>query len=127
MTRANARDRLQFEQVLVEAGRVPNNGFTIAPDVTVNAARLLMRHGATYGRLAEIECSVELTQRQQTQLEKRQEQLERRIRQIVATLGEGFDVNFSGDPRGYTVKITLPTKRYNTWGGEESGWGVPTS
>lgn len=31
-----------------------------------------------------------------------------------------------GDPRGYTLKLHLPSKRHNTWGGEEAGYGVPT-
>jgi hypothetical protein len=33
--------------------------------------------------------------------------------------------DFGGDPRGYTVKVHLPNHAYNTWGGAESGYGVP--
>ena len=39
---------------------------------------------------------------------------------------DGFDVKVAGDPRGYCLKLVLPTGRYNTWGGTEEGWGVPT-
>ena len=38
----------------------------------------------------------------------------------------GFGLNLGGDPRGYAVKLILPTGRYNTWGGKEEGYGVPT-
>jgi hypothetical protein len=37
----------------------------------------------------------------------------------------GFTPCISSDPRGYCLKLMLPSKRYNTWGGEENGWGVP--
>jgi hypothetical protein len=30
-----------------------------------------------------------------------------------------------GDPRGYVVKLMLKSGAYNTFGGAESGWGVP--
>ena len=35
----------------------------------------------------------------------------------------GFKVG--GDPRGYTLKMILPSGKYNTFGGKEDGWGVP--
>jgi hypothetical protein len=50
---------------------------------------------------------------------------------IQAKIGElckeiGCKVKCGGDPRGYTVKVFLPSGRYNTWGGAEEGWGVPS-
>lgn len=30
-----------------------------------------------------------------------------------------------GDPRGYCLKLHLPSGKGNTWGGDECGWGVP--
>lgn len=125
MMRATQRDRVRFEEVLADAAAEAIDS-TAKPHAR-EVARLLMRHGATYGRLAEVECSVELSERETARLERRQAQLERRMRELVSELGDGFSVDFSGDPRGYTVKVTLPTKAYNTWGGAESGWGVPTS
>lgn len=38
-----------------------------------------------------------------------------------------FDVRFSGDPRGFTVRLLLPSGTYNTLGGASEGYGVPTS
>lgn len=38
----------------------------------------------------------------------------------------GVTPRLCGDPRGYALKLVLPTGRYNTWGGAEEGWGVPT-
>jgi len=102
------------------------------------AARLLMRHAATHGRLAEescngyptqgspsmpIECINKLQNAWDARISKKKKQIEARMSAIAAELGLGID--FGGDPRGYTVKVFLPSKRYNTWGGEESGWGVP--
>lgn len=47
---------------------------------------------------------------------------------VIAACSElGLVPDFGGDPRGYTVKVKLPSGRYNTWGGKEDGWGVPTS
>jgi hypothetical protein len=104
----------------------------------VNLAKLLLRHGATYARLQEANCngvgtwvgeSNESFQRRQNAheayLEKREQQIERRIRQIVAELGQGFGVTFGGDPRGATVKIQVPSGRTNDWGKE--GICVPTA
>ena len=39
-------------------------------------------------------------------------------------------IKYGGDPRGYTVNILLPVldgdscAPFNTWGGEEEGWGI---
>ena len=35
--------------------------------------------------------------------------------------------NFSGDPRGFVVKLHFPNGACNTWGGESSGFGVPVT
>jgi hypothetical protein len=47
------------------------------------------------------------------------------IREICKDLG--LSVTFGGDPRGFTVKLHFPkTRAYNSWGGVEEGYGVPT-
>lgn len=51
--------------------------------------------------------------------------LERLLRAAVAELGERFGVVFQGDPRGATVKLTVPSGYTNDWGNE--GVCVPTS
>jgi len=38
----------------------------------------------------------------------------------------GFSCDPSGDPRGYTLKIHTPGMSWNTWGGQETGHGVPS-
>jgi hypothetical protein len=55
--------------------------------------------------------------------EKREARIELRIATIAAETG--FRVDCGGDPRGYTVRIYFPDGTYNTWGGKESGYGVP--
>lgn len=80
--------------------------------------RLVLRYATTLTRLAEEECNRILTSREALTIQR----LERRI----ATLAGCHDAKatFSGDPRGYVVKLILPSGRYNTWGGKESGYGI---
>lgn len=101
-------------------------------------ARLLLRHAKTHHRIAEALCNgaleaggpglpIDYVNRRQAEhaawCEKRSAQLERRIAEVCAELG--CSVSFSGDPRGYTVRLHLPSARGNTWGGDTYGWGVP--
>ena len=46
----------------------------------------------------------------------------------IAKLCKAHDVeaDFNGDPRGHVVKLHLKSGTYNTWGGAEAGYGVPT-
>lgn len=90
------------------------------------AAKAIMRVAATIKRIAEKECNESLS------AEDEQSALRARVR--LTTLCTLLGVNFKvgGDPRGYTVKILFPKDKdgrrpYNTWGGEEEGYGVPTS
>lgn len=128
---ASAKDRALFVAQLTRA----------LPDRPVHlvecAAALLIRHATTHGHLAEAECNGpgdwvhsipypragEIIDAHQKRIEKRQAQLEARMAAICAELGLRAD--FGGDPRGYTVKVHLPTGASNTWGGREDGYGVP--
>ncbi len=136
---ATAKERDDFIAVLVRA--LPD----LAPHQVTNAARLLLRHAKTHGRIAEMECNGHPIQSQSPPqsyapeawnalvnkrqaafdawCEMRTQQLERRITEICQSIG--VRPNFGGDPRGYTVKLHLPTGVYNTWGGAEEGYGVP--
>ena len=103
----------------------------------IDAARSLLRHARTHGRLAVDECNGpsafidqvpypragELIAEWEARLEKRQAACEKRIREICA--GFNLPVHLGGDPRGYTVKVKLPSGAHNTWGGSEEGYGVP--
>lgn len=61
----------------------------------------------------------------QARLEARVKGAERRVSQIGAKYGVSFA--FGGDPRGFSVRLLTPhTGAYNSWGGAECGYGVPT-
>lgn len=64
----------------------------------------------------------EWSQEWQDRIEKADERCEKRIRQLVAELGEGYGVEFSGDPRGSCVFVSCPDGRT---GGDWGQRGVP--
>lgn len=78
-----------------------------------------------------IETVNRLQARHEKWCDKREQQLERRLKELVDQLptvdGQGIKLNVGGDPRGYTVKLFMPDGRYDTWGGAEEGLGVPGS
>lgn len=79
-----------------------------------------MKLARTYQRLAVTACNRHLEPRERrTWL-----RTGSRINALAQSLG--FQTNLGGDPRGYTVKLLLPTRAYNTWGGAEEGLGVPS-
>lgn len=39
-------------------------------------------------------------------------------------LSDKMKIGLSGDPRGFTTHLFVPNRDYNSWGGEESGWGI---
>lgn len=81
----------------------------------------LLQLARQHGRLCEIYCNRGFAPRE----ERKKQRIEKRIHTICLELGKGFRAKLNGDPRGYTVKLILPSGRYNTWGGAEDGWGVP--
>ncbi len=147
MTRKEFEERTAFEAILQdECERNVTDGIVAATPQAEHrrrcealiAARLLCRHGRTYARIQEVICNgVEWCQwdtnesfnkrqaRHEQWTEKWESQLEKRIRAIVADMGPGFGVVFQGDPRGCTVKVTVPSGRTNDWGRE--GICVPTA
>jgi hypothetical protein len=134
MTRKDFEERTRFEQILTEEAEAQNNDALpqwSRKQSALVAARLLCRHGKTYSRIQEAVCNgVEwshydtnesFNRRQaahEAWTEKRETQLEKRIREIVAGIGVGFGVIFQGDPRGCTLKITVPSGRTNDFGKE---------
>lgn len=88
--------------------------------VPLEVTRLVIKDATTVQRLAVAECERELSEK-----EKRRDELaQARIKLRLAAHGVG--VKFNGDPRGYAVKLLFKSGLYNTWGGVEEGWGVPT-
>lgn len=86
------------------------------PRAGVNQFTELMRLARRHGRMMERACNVPV---KANHADKCEEAIKILCNQI------GCRVDFGGDPRGYTVKVFLPSGTYNTWGGAESGWGVP--
>ena len=65
-------------------------------------------------------CNIGLTPGQEANVEK----VNSKVRDITEKLHTSIIIN--GDPRGYALKILLPSKDYNTWGGQEDGGGIPS-
>lgn len=87
-------------------------------------ADLLIRRASRHHSLCEHACNRELTARE----ERATESLEKSIAQAFAEVNPAIRVVCEGDPRGYTIKVHFPPvdgrKPCNTWGGEETGWGI---
>ncbi len=100
---------------------------------------LIMRHARTLQRLAEEECNGpgdwvnsipypeagHIYDKWQARVEKQQENYSSRVKFLASQLDGILGVHISGDPRGTVVKLIRRDNKYNTWGGEESGWAVP--
>lgn len=86
----------------------------------VELARLILRNAATLQRLAEAACERELTGRELVQ----EGRCQRRI--LDACTPWDIRATVGGDPRGAVVKLILPNGEWNSWGGPESGYCVPT-
>lgn len=120
MSNASPDARLLFANTVVK------NSPKGTPDERIEIATKLLRLGTTHARLCVNECNRSLSPAEVEQLRR----LRVRLTTLCALLGIGFKVG--GDPRGYTIKLLFPKDRsgrrpYNTWGGEDEGYGVPTS
>ena len=85
----------------------------------------LLRFGAQLHTLAERICSVDMGGKEFEETEKRQAQYERLVRSECEGVDPPMEPVFSGDPRGNTVKLRVPSGRTDDWGQE--GICVPTS
>ena len=104
MTTNAQKERVEFAAIMARE----------FPTITATATLELMRLARRHGKLQEKACNVQVTEGHDAACEKR-------IRELCAKYG--ITVQFSGDPRGYTVKIKLPSGASNHWGGET--YGVP--
>lgn len=86
----------------------------------VRLAKRIRRLARAIHRLAETACNRELTDDEK----KRDENAVHNFKQAAKSIGCGS--RFSGDPRGCCAFLVFPeiTRRFNTWGGVEDGWGV---
>jgi len=111
------KDRDEFVGVIV--GEVISQGGR-ADTHSVDLARAILRDAATMQRLAVEACNRELTDGEKRQDDRCQLRIE------AACTPWGIKPTFNGDPRGNVVKLLLPSGRWNSWGGKEDGYCVPT-
>lgn len=88
----------------------------------VTSCERLMRLGVESKHASERYCSFPVPD---GWWEKKRASLRKRIQAVLDGLGSVNGFELGGDPRGFTLKLTLKTKRTNDFGGE--GFGVPNS
>ena len=128
------------KQIIEERERFFKTFSANHPEVDLEVAEKLIRLAIKHDRLSTQECNgcerdkfswetweqyEKQVARQQERIEKKLEKVEERINKLATR--HGLKVETGGDPRGYTVKIHFPEGNYNTWGGTESGYGVPST
>jgi hypothetical protein len=88
--------------------------YGIDRETAIKIRRLAIKHD----RYATLYCNRELTEQEQ----RKHEQIKTKL---ASLLPNDVKVKLEGDPRGYTTKLFFTGGEYNTWGGSESGYGVP--
>lgn len=88
------------------------------------AINRLLALGSKTRRWALRECNVACrTDAERARRDKQKDELRAEVEFVAGALG--LTAEMDTDPRGYTIKLKLPSGRYNSWDGES--WGVPTS
>jgi hypothetical protein len=96
----------------------------LADGVSLETAEAISKLAKEYQRLAEVGCSYDVGTEGREKIAFRQRVLEEQLRGHIG--GSITGMRFGGDPRGFTVKLFLKSGKYNSWGGVEEGYGVPT-
>ena len=112
---SKAHDREEFMQRMVEEFS-PITGMSSA----FQYGYALMKLAKVKERYNLLYCNVGLTPGQEANAEK----VDTQVKDVAEKLGT--TILIGGDPRGYALKIILPSKDYNTWGGVDYGWGIPS-
>lgn len=117
-------DSIQYAAITLKGVRF---AWKLNPEIgtTGNIQRvcsLLHRHARTYDRIQEAWCSDEMSDRHRANVERSESAIERRITELVQHLPEPdsgpWKVVFSGDPRGYTVRlVTVDGREYGIYEG----------
>lgn len=117
-----ASDREEFiARIVKEACAVDHPDGRPTFSALVDLARGILRDAQTHQGIAVRDCNYGLEDRDYARLER----CRLRILRQLAALGPGFAIGeFSGDPRGATVKITLPSGYGDSWG-DRSHYCVP--
>lgn len=115
--------REQAEFLVVATREANRNNRPTAEGVTEDVHTLL-RLARQHQNIAEKQCNESLTQAD----EMRERSIQAKIERVARVLFEGniLKIEFGGDPRGFTVKLHFKSGVYNSWGGKESGYGIPT-
>ncbi len=94
--------------------------------VTRSQAETLLRLAREYTRIQERWCNEDMSSRPglEDKVKAREAKLKQDIRALATQLPITKGVKFTGDPRGFCVRILRKDDRYNTWGGVEDGWGI---
>ena len=94
--------------------------YTMANDnIPIHVAISILKTAPAIDRLSVLQCNGPWTDKDND----KKEQLH--LKMQTALTPYDVEVITTGDPRGYTTKLILPSGAYNTWGGKESGYGVP--
>jgi len=112
---SKAKDRYEFVAVLTR--EIP----TLAPFRVVELAMQLMRCAASADRLSVAHCNYMETE----EYERKITAVRKRVAKLLVDVPGVTALQVGGDPRGFCLKLSLPSGAYNSWGGKESGFGVP--
>lgn len=111
MKKANALGAYAFQAKATNKYFGTNAGYTDMCE--------MIRLAETHNKIQEHGCNGTKTRR----MEDQELVIQVLIESLAAKLG--LRAEFTGDPRGYTVKLHAPNgKLYNTWGGNTSGYGI---
>jgi dsDNA-specific endonuclease/ATPase MutS2 len=80
----------------------------------------LHRYETSLHTINERWCNEEMSDKTVQSLEKREKNIEDKVKEISDKLG--FSVSFNGDPRGGTIRFILPSGKSNNWDGQT--WGI---
>ena len=92
--------------------------------ITPSMIHDLRRLAKAYARIQLRWCNDNMDEPVRKRQEAREAALEARIRDCATDIPGVKSVLFTGDPRGFTVRLMLESGQYNTLGGAEDGWGV---
>lgn len=84
---------------------------------------VLVRTAGRLRRLAEKDCNYGLTPRDERAWNRAVDLVKTQCQAIGLTA----ELVLHGDPRGYVLRLRFADGTFNTWGGEEGGYGVPTA
>lgn len=91
------------------------------PSASMDVARRLLREATGSQRANEILCSIDVGEREQARIEKREERRDARVAKLAESIGAKLKPG--GDPRGFPYVLLLPSEATYDWGGQ--GLGIP--